>query len=49
MEVWKELFGTFEGLLSLAVIIFMLGMFVYFGIMAYKNIKADTEKHKNEL
>lgn len=38
---WKELFGTDVGLLSLAVIVFVIGMAIYF-VRMFVN-KANTE------
>lgn len=38
---WKELFGTDVGLLSLAVIVFMIGMAIYF-VRMFVN-KANSE------
>lgn len=48
MTLLKELLGSPEGQLSLVVLVFMIGMGVFFARMFLKNIKKDTEKLKNE-
>lgn len=44
MEIWKELFGTYEGQLSLAVIIMTLVMAGYFIRLFVKNTLKDDSK-----
>jgi hypothetical protein len=43
MDIFVELFSTFTGLLSLFVIVFMLGMAVFFGVWFMKNSKPPSE------
>ncbi len=45
MEIWKELFGTYEGQLSLAVIVFTLVMAAYFIRLFIKNTMAESSKN----
>jgi hypothetical protein len=47
MEIWKELLGSFEGQLSLAVILFMIVMVVYFARMFIKNAMNEETKEKS--
>ncbi len=44
MALLNELLGSFEGQLSLAVLIFILAMAVFFIRMFLKNIEQDTPK-----
>ncbi len=43
MDIFVELFSTFTGLLSLFVIVFMLGMAVFFIVWFMKNSKPPSE------
>jgi hypothetical protein len=43
-EMLHELFGTYTGLLTVAVIVFMLGMFVFFYRMFLKNEAEELKK-----
>lgn len=43
-EMLQELFGTYTGLLSVVVIAFMLGMFVFFYRMFLKNEAEELKK-----
>jgi uncharacterized membrane protein len=43
MELISELLGSFKGQLSLAVVVFMIGMGVYIGRMAIKQIHKEEE------
>lgn len=42
VDILTELFSTFTGLLSLFVIVFMLGMAVFFGVWFMKNSKPPS-------
>jgi hypothetical protein len=44
MAIFSELFSSKEGLMSLVVIIFMLGMGVYFVRMFIKNMNAKPKQ-----
>ncbi len=46
MAIWKELLGTYEGQLSLAVVIAILVMAGYFTRMFIKNALAENQKTK---
>jgi hypothetical protein len=43
MDIFVELFSTFTGLLSLFVILFMVGMAVFFGVWFMKNSKPPED------
>ena len=43
MDIFVELFSTFTGLLSLFVILFMLGMAVFFGVWFMKNSRPPED------
>ena len=45
MTLLNELLGSTEGQLSLAVLVFMIGMGIFFARMFLKNIKEDAAKH----
>lgn len=47
MEIWKELFGSYEGQLSLAVIIMTLIMAGYFIRLFVQNTRKDESKEKH--
>ncbi len=46
MEIWKELFGTFEGQLSLIVIFIVLIMAGFFTRMFIKNSSKSEHQSK---
>ena len=48
MDIFVELFSTFTGLLSLFVIVFMLGMAVFFGVWFMKNSKPPSDGGRND-
>ena len=48
MDIFVELFSTFTGLLSLFVIVFMLGMAVFFGVWFMKNSKPPGDGDPND-
>lgn len=49
MQAWIDFFTTDYGLMSLAVIAFVLFMGSYFGWYINKHIKEDTERHDRLL
>ena len=48
-SVWSSLMGTDSGLMSLAVIIFMLGMGVFFVVFFIRKIRADDAAHAADI
>jgi uncharacterized protein DUF3149 len=46
MTLLSELLGSAEGQLSLVVLVFMIGMGVFFARMFFKNMKEDAAKNK---
>ncbi|NKI36532.1 DUF3149 domain-containing protein [Wenzhouxiangella sp. XN79A] len=48
MDIFVELFSTFTGLLSLFVIVFMLGMAVFFGVWFMKNSRPPSDDGPND-
>lgn len=48
-SAWQALFGTDYGLLSLAVIVFLLGMGVFFIWFFIRKIQQSTDEHAREL
>jgi Protein of unknown function (DUF3149) len=46
MELWKMLFSTDFGLQSIAVIFFILGMFVWFGFYFKRHMDEDARREK---
>ncbi|WP_081858082.1 DUF3149 domain-containing protein [Thiomonas sp. FB-Cd] len=48
-SVWSSLMGTDSGLMSLAVIIFMLGMGVFFVVFFIRKIRADDAAHDADI
>jgi uncharacterized membrane protein len=44
MAIWKELLGSFEGQLSLLVVLFMLAMMVYFARLFIKKAMQQESK-----
>lgn len=46
MQLLINLFSTDYGLQSIAVIVFILGMFVWFGMYFKRHIDEDTRKAK---
>lgn len=43
MDLISELFGSFKGQLSFAIVVFMIGMGVYIGRMAIKQIHKEED------
>ena len=48
-SAWQALFGTDYGLFSLAVIVFLLGMGVFFIWFFIRKIQQSTDEHAREL
>jgi uncharacterized membrane-anchored protein len=48
-SAWQALFDTDYGLLSLAVIVFLLGMGVFFIWFFIRKIQQSTDEHAREL
>ncbi|WP_298290411.1 DUF3149 domain-containing protein [Thiomonas sp.] len=48
-SVWAGLFGTDYGLLSLGVIVFLIGMGVFFIWFFIRKIQQSTDEHAREL
>ena len=46
MTLLSELLSSPEGQLSLVVLLFMIGMGVFFVRLFYKNMKEDSSKHQ---
>ena len=49
MELWKMLFLTDFGLQSVAVIFFILGMFVWFGLYFKRHMDEDALRESNKV
>jgi hypothetical protein len=49
MQAWIDFFTTDYGLMSLAVIAFIIGMGAYIGWFVNKHVKEDTARHDKLL